>query len=98
MKKLIYSGECIETGKILKGSLIQFDNGTHTIMFQEKDGKGITSPVHPESIVPVSLIEEMQRYYKNAIDARDEFIPDGYKKDPEGQGEESVYYLLSLID
>lgn len=98
MKKLIYSGECIETGKILKGSLIQFNDGTNTIMFQEKDGKGITSPVHPETIVPVSLIEGMQRYYKNAIDSPDQFLPDAYKDDPKGHGEESIYYLLSLID
>jgi len=97
MKKIIYSGECIETGEILKGSLIQFEDGTHTIMFQEKDGKGITSPVHPESIVPISLINGMEMYYKNAIINPEDFNPEAYKENPEKEAEDSIYYLLSLI-
>jgi len=50
MEKIIYSGKCIEKGEILKGSLIQFEDGTHAIMFQEKGGKGYTSLVDPESV------------------------------------------------
>lgn len=50
MERLIFSGKCIETGKTLTGSLIQFDDGTTTIMHTEENNKGITSPVDPDSV------------------------------------------------
>jgi len=97
MKKLIYSGKCIETGEIIKGSLIQFDDGTHTIMFKEKDGKGITRPVHPESVIAESLIIAMGKYYQNAIDEPVNFDKNAYEEDPKGEGKSTIEYLLSLV-
>lgn len=64
MKKIIYSGKCLETGEILRGSLIQFEDGTHTIMFKEENGKGFTSPVDPESVISEAMTT--QEYQKQA--------------------------------
>lgn len=50
MEKLIFSGECLETKELLKGSLIQYADGTHCIMFKEEGEKGVTSPVNPDTV------------------------------------------------
>ena len=50
MEKLVFQGTCKETGETINGSLIQFEDGTHTIMFEEKDDKGLSSPVYPDSV------------------------------------------------
>ena len=51
MEKLIFEGVCLETKEVLQGSLIQFSDGTCTIMFKENEaGNGFTSPVDPTTL------------------------------------------------
>jgi len=94
MKKINYEGTCLETGEKLIGSLIQFEDGTHTIMFKEVGGKGITSPVDPESVIPVSLYEAMKKYNSEVVSDPDNF---NYDFSEENKHIDQVNHLLDLI-
>lgn len=72
MEKIIFKGTCIESGEKLTGSLVQWDDGTHTIAFKETETIRYMSPVHPDTVECIShkllKINDIHvRYHGNAV-------------------------------
>lgn len=103
MNKLDWSGKCLATGEILTGSLIQFQDGTTTIMYHEVDpndkiGNGMTSPVDPDSLVPVGLYKAMEKYYQEAKESPAQFKELSAKeRSVEECAKSTIDYLLKCL-